>query len=89
MKQRNFTILLAGVALAAVLSGCQKNPDSSIVKNKDFDKLIDQAKDENNGVSDAQQVAENYDTYKNSFSDDFIRRVNLKIKMTFITGYMI
>lgn len=89
MKQRNFTILLAGVALAAVLSGCQKNPDSSIVKNKDFDKLIDQAKDENNGVSDAQQVAENYDTYKNSFSDDFIRRANLKIKMTFITGYMI
>lgn len=89
MKRRNFTILLAGVALAAVISGCQKNPDSSIVKNKDFDKLIDQAKDENNGVSDAQQVAENYDTYKNSFSDDFIRRVNLKIKMTFITGYMI
>lgn len=70
MKQRNFTILLAGVALAAVLSGCQKNPDSSIVKNKDFDKLIDQAKDENNGVSDTQQVAENYDTYKNSFSDE-------------------
>lgn len=57
MKRRNFTILLAGVALAAVISGCQKNPDSSIVKNKDFDKLIDQAKDENNGVSDAQQVA--------------------------------
>lgn len=70
MKRRNFTILLAGVALAAVISGCQKNPDSSIVKNKDFDKLIDQAKDENNGVSDAQQVAENYDTYKNSFSDE-------------------
>lgn len=58
---------LAGMMIV-MTAGCQKNPDSSIVKNKDMDKLIEEAQ---NGSSqaDVAQIAKNYDTYQTTLND--------------------
>ncbi len=56
--------------VSAGLCSCQKNPDESIVKNKDFDKLVDKAKDEKNGVKNVGEVFKENETYKNTFVDE-------------------
>ena len=53
-------------AAVAMLAGCQKNPDSSIVVNKDMDKLIDQANETGKGM---ENIADNYETYQTQISD--------------------
>ena len=63
-------IISIGVLAATLLvSGCQKSPENSIVKNKDFDKMVDQAQGEESGVSDVAEMTE-YDTYQDTFSDE-------------------
>ena len=42
MKKTGWIAL--GVLLAMGISGCQSNPDSSIVVNKDLDRLIEEAR---------------------------------------------
>lgn len=70
MKKKYLLLTAACISAAAVLSACGKNPDSSIVKNKDFDKLIEEAgKDEGKDKS-IEDIVPDYDTYKNSFSDE-------------------
>lgn len=70
MKKKYLLVTATCISLAAVLAACGKNPDSSIVKNKDFDKLIEEAgKDEGKDKS-IEDIAPDYDTYKNSFSDE-------------------
>ena len=77
---------LLSVALIAViaLSGCQNNPESSIVKNKDMDKLIEQAKEtpspnaSSKPKEDLKQMEEKYDSYKTSFCDDKLK-VNVDV----------
>ena len=53
-------------AAVAMLAGCQKNPDSSIVVNKDMDKLIAQANETGKGM---ENIADNYETYQTQISD--------------------
>lgn len=74
MKRKN-TLLAIVLALMAGLSGCQKNPDSSIVVNKDLDKLIEKAQDGESaaGVEDLSA----YDTYQTTLEDD-----SLGVKVT-------
>lgn len=59
MKKR--TIIL-GILLSAILTGCQENPDSSIVVNKDMDKLIEQAQETGAGMDGVSGGAETYQT---------------------------
>lgn len=47
--------------LTVSVAGCQKNPDSSIVVNKDMEKLIREAQD-GEGTSDMQDMKK-YNTY--------------------------
>lgn len=70
MKKYKIILLTAGLVAASAMSACQKNPEESIVKNKDFDKMVEQAKDGENGVSSPKDVAKENETYKNSFSDE-------------------
>lgn len=58
------------MAVALLLSACQKNPDSSIVKNKDLDNMIDQAQNNKNGSTSVSDLAVNYQDYKTTLKDD-------------------
>lgn len=55
------------VMMAMMLTACQKNPVSSIVVNKDMDKLIEEAGKDGTNVSDA---AGNYNIYQTTLSDE-------------------
>lgn len=67
MKRKVIAVFLTVTILS--LTGCQKNPDSSIVKNKDFDNMIDSAK-EDGGVREVEELAEKYDSYKKTLKDE-------------------
>ena len=47
MKKR---IIILTAMMAFMLTGCQENPKSSIVVNKDMDKLIEQAQETGSGI---------------------------------------
>lgn len=68
MRRKLAAALIAVTILG--MTGCQKNPDSSIVKNKDFDNMIDSAQDTESGTSNVAEMAGNYDTYKTTLKDD-------------------
>ena len=59
-----------GVSMVLLLSGCQKNPESSIVVNKDMDNLIEQAQNTESGVVDVSQMAKNYESYTTEIADE-------------------
>lgn len=61
-------LLSVGLCCATLFSfsACQQNPDSSIVKNKNMDSLIEQA----TGGDGADVFARQYDTYKTTIQDD-------------------
>lgn len=65
-----FKRLIPTMAAALLLSACQKNPDSSIVKNKDLDQMIDQAENNKNGSTNLSDLAVNYQDYKTTLKDD-------------------
>lgn len=68
--KRNKCILVLGMTAAVLMSGCQKSPDSSIVKNKDLDQMIEAAGDTENGHTDVAELAGEYDTYQTTIKDD-------------------
>lgn len=68
MKRKLAAVLIAVTILG--MTGCQKNPDSSIVKNKDFDNMIHSAQNTESGTSNVAEMAGNYDTYKTTLKDD-------------------
>lgn len=75
--------LMSGVLCAVYVTGCAKNPDSSIVKNKDMDNLIDEAKNPDKDSAEINDMAEKYDTYQASFYDDKLRcKVEADAKVT-------
>ena len=59
------------------LIGCQENPDKPIVQNKDLDKMIENAEDTENGVTDLTDIAENYETYQTEINDEAL---NVSVK---------
>lgn len=61
-------LLAMGIILTMGLSACQKNPDSSIVVNKDLDKLIEKAQDGESAVGMADM--KKYDTYQTTLEDE-------------------
>lgn len=67
--KRKQVISIGLITAMLAFTGCQKSPENSIVKNKDFDKMVDQAQSEESGISDVAAMTE-YDTYQDSFSDE-------------------
>lgn len=68
--RRKRSLLIWGMTATVILSGCQKNPDSSIVKNKDLDRMIEEAGNTENGSSSVADLAGEYDTYQATIRDD-------------------
>lgn len=57
-----------GLLLVFSLAGCQKNPDSSLVVNKDMDNLIEQAQN-TEGAADIEDMR-SYDSWQTTIQDD-------------------
>lgn len=72
MKKRLwYTRMGTGMIIASMLlSGCQKNPDSSIVVNKDMDNLIEEAQKDGENSVDMANIAGAYETYQTTLSDE-------------------
>lgn len=72
MKKRLwYTHVGAGMIIASILlSGCQANPDSSIVVNKDMDNLIEEAQKNGESAVDIANIAGAYETYQTTLSDE-------------------
>ncbi len=71
--------LLWGIAMMCLLAGCAENPDASIIQNKDFDNLIEEAENTEESVNMeemSQEVTEKYNTYETTIQDD-----NLHVKV--------
>lgn len=76
MKKRR---VLFVTMMALMLTGCQENPESSIVVNKEMDKLIDQAQETGGGMED---IAGEYETYQAEISDESLKvTVNVDAKV--------
>lgn len=76
--QRVIAIGLCAVTMVS-FAGCQKSPDSSIVVNKDLDKLIEQAE---NTVEDGLILEQEYDTYQTTVEDKSLGvKVNVDAKV--------
>ena len=75
-------LLLSGVAAAILLSGCQKSPEKSMVKNKDLDQMVEEAGDTSQGSADLREVAGDYETYQTTIEDESLHvavRVDAKV----------
>lgn len=83
IRAKRYTRIAACTVIAAMLlSGCQKNPDSSVVVNKDMDHLIEEAKKEGESTVNMANIAGAYETYQTTFSDDSLGvSVNVNAKV--------
>lgn len=81
-KKMLLPAIAAAILPALLLSACQENPDSSIVKNKDLDNMISQAQDGENGSANVGELAGEYDTWKTAFQDESLHvSVNVDAKV--------
>ncbi len=80
--RKNKNLLAFGLAMTVVFSACQNSPDSSIVKNKDFDNMIDEAQNTEGGFKSVTDVAKNYDNYQTTIDDESLKvSVNVDAKV--------
>lgn len=78
-KIRGFIAIALCAATTLSLAACKANPDSSIVVNKDLDKLVEQAE---NSEADGLILDREYDTYKKTLEDESLRvKVNIDAKV--------
>lgn len=61
MRKKKIMAVLCIMAIG--IGGCQKTPDTSIVKNKNMDKLISAARKDQDDVSNLLDIKE-YEDYK-------------------------
>lgn len=69
MKKKQILSMITAITILA-LTGCQKSPESSIVTNKDFDKMVDLAENSESGTSEVSGVAKDFDVYQTTISDE-------------------
>ena len=71
------------VSMLSSMAACQKSPDSSLVVNKDFDKLIEEAEGTDTEKTNINDILEqNFDTYITTIkSDDLGVTVNVDAKV--------
>lgn len=80
MKKKKCMLAL-GMVMTITLSACQNSPDSSIVKNKDFDNMIEEAQNTESGSSNVEDIG-NYDTYQTAIQDESLHvSVNVDAKV--------
>lgn len=72
MKKRKL-VFVVGMAASVMLSACQSSPDSSIVRNKDFDNMLAEAGNTENGTSSVADLTQDYDAYQTTIRDDSLR----------------
>lgn len=72
MKRRKLALAM-GLAASMMLSACQPSPDSSIVRNKDFDNMLAEAGNTENGTSSVADLAQNYDVYQTTIQNDSLQ----------------
>lgn len=66
MRKKKIIAVLCIMAIG--IGGCQQTPDTSIVKNKNMDKLISAARKDQDNVSDLSDIKE-YEDYKKTIED--------------------
>lgn len=73
MRKRSIALLMTGVMLLS-MAGCASNPDSAVVKEKNLDKMLEQAENTEEGATSiddvAKEVEENYETYQTQIKDE-------------------
>lgn len=70
-------VMALGMVMAVFATGCQKAPEDAAVKEKNLDKMIEQAKDTKETGEAPENMAEKYNTYKNSFANE---KLGVKVK---------
>lgn len=71
MRKKGFVLLLAGVMVFTV-AGCSRNPKKSVVKEKNMDKMLEQAENGQDASSYEQvkdEVQKKYETYQTQIHD--------------------
>lgn len=74
MRKQKIHMTTVAVLLVIALStgGCKKEPEQSIVVNKDFDNMIEEA--ENTGeMHEVSDLAKDYETYQTTLRDDSLK----------------
>lgn len=75
-------IMALGMVMAVFTTGCQKAPEDAAVKEKNLDKMIEQAQDTKETGEALENMAEKYTTYKNSFANEKLGvKVNVDAKV--------
>lgn len=76
MRKKNIVFLLAGTMVLS-LAGCAGSPENSVVKEKNLDKMLEQAENTGEGAASYDDVLDevegNYETYQTQFQDDSLR----------------
>ena len=86
MRRRWKAIIMTG-AMVAALTGCVSNPEQSVVKEKNLDKVLEQAENIEDGAvayEEVEKEMENYDTYETHIQDDDLHvtvDVNAKVEI--------
>ncbi len=76
MKKKSVVFLLAGVMMLS-LTGCAGSPENPVVKEKNLDKMLEQAENTGEGAASyhdvLKEVEGNYETYQTQIQDDSLR----------------
>ena len=76
MRKKGVVFLLAGT-LVISLAGCAGSPENPVVKEKNLDKMLEQAENTEEGAASyddvLKEVEGNYETYQTQFQDDSLR----------------
>ena len=80
---QRFTVVIMCITVVIGFCSCQKSPDSSLVVNKDLDKLIEEAEGTDTGKVKIEDIADiEYEDYVTSFEDsDLGVKVNVNAKV--------
>ena len=63
-------IVAVAMAMTIFATGCQKAPEESVVKNKNLDKMIQQAKETGDKDSNPESIAREYNEYKKKLKNE-------------------
>ncbi|MDE6025988.1 MAG: hypothetical protein K2G45_11100 [Lachnospiraceae bacterium] len=71
-KKIHITITAALLAIVLLAGGCRKKPEQSIVVNKDFDNMIEEAENTED-MQEVSDLAKDYETYQIILSDESLQ----------------
>lgn len=85
MKKRAMALIISGI-LVVTLAGCASNPEKSIVKEKNMDKMLEEAQqtDDKSSYKQVQEEVKQYETYQTQIEDDKLKvsvQVDAKVEV--------